>query len=198
MKQLTPTQNKMLAWEMFEHGVAPAVLGRRRRLGDVCVVTAGGSRVCSADATSIQGSLANTNLNLNPGIPMNIPSFFQHGGFSAVSTLLPQGGVPTVASALALAQAIYNSNPANLTQNQWALLQSAGVIPSTLPYSSAAQLPASQSTAATAAATPATTDIMLGTFDLTQFVASIPWWGYALGAGGLLFLFSGSQKRGRR
>jgi hypothetical protein len=98
---------------------------------------------------------------------------------------------------LAQAQAVYNSNPAALTQNQWALLQSAGIIPSTLPYTSASSLPTSQSTAAAAATAPASTDIMLGTFDLTQFVESVPWWGWALGAGGVLLLWN-SGKRGRR
>jgi hypothetical protein len=214
---MTPAAKKMLAWELLEHGT-PLFLGRtRRRLGDVCAVTAGGSRVCSADATATQGSLANM-LQACPMLavpacppgqyhplgpaPCNTPSatclpaggrypsFFQGGGIAAV-------GVPTVAQLLAQAQAVYNQNPANLTANQWALLQSAGIIPSTLPFTSASQLPGAQ--AAAVAAIPTTgSDIMLGSFDLTQFVGSVPWWGWALGAGGLLFLFHGQQKRGRR
>jgi hypothetical protein len=184
MNKLTPTQNKVLAWELIEHG-APAFLGRpRRRLGDVCTVVAGGSRVCSADATATSGSL----MQAHPNLVNRVTS----GQYS-------QGG-NSIGNALALAQAVYNSNPAALTQNQWSLLQSAGIIASTLPFSSASQLPASQATAATAAVpTTASTDIMLGTFDLTAFVEGIPWWGWAIGAGGVLLLMRGSgQKRGRR
>lgn len=206
---MTPTARKMLAWELIEHG-APAMLGRFRGLGDVCVVTAGGSRVCSADATATSGSLAQTNPNAVSraarwSANMQIPSFFQNGGISNGLYInpgipLPGGSaqpMPSVTGVLAQAQAIYNQNPAALTQNQWALLQSAGIIPSTLPYSSASSLPAAQSAAAAAATTPATTDIMLGTFDLTQFVESVPWWGWALGAGGVFLLWRGGGK-GRR
>jgi len=194
---MTPAARKMLAWELLEHGAGPAMLGRLHRLGDVCTVMPGGSRVCGADATAISGSLAQTNpraisranmLATNYPIPGGIP------GIRVVAT--PQ--TPSVLSVLAQAQAVYNQNPAGLTQNQWSLLQSAGIIPNTLPYSSAAQLPSSQSAAATAAVAPASTDIMLGTFDLTQFVESVPWWGWALGAGGVFFLLSNSKKGGRR
>jgi len=194
MRQLTPTQNKLLAWEIVRQS-APAMLGRFRGLGDVCVVTQGGSRVCSADATATSGSLAQTNPRavtranrmVNTGIPLQV---------STSGPLRMQ--VPTVANTLATAQSVYNSNPAALTQNQWALLQSAGVIPSTMPFTSASSLPASQSTAAAAATTTtASTDIMLGGFDLTQFVESVPWWGWALGAGGAFYLMTRGGK-GRR
>ena len=201
-RTLTPSAKKMLTWELLERGV-PVFLGRsRKRLGDVCVVTAGGSRVCGADATAISGSLAQTNPNAVTGATMfatTYPSYFQNGGIQSLR-INPGSGpaVPSVTSLLAQAQAVYNSNPAALTQNQWALLQSAGIIPSTLPYSSASQLPNSQTAALAAVPTATTGDIMLGSFDLTAFVGSVPWWGWALGAGGLLFAFSGPQKRGRR
>lgn len=215
-RALTPAAKKMLAWELLEHG-APMFLGRtRKRLGDVCVVTAGGSRVCSADATSVQGSLANMMQSCSDvAFPPCPAGQYRPSGpapcYTPSATCLPMPKVgptsigvqnaiaaaPTVQQLFQQALTVYNSNPAALTQNQWALLQSGGIIPSTLPYSSASQLPNSQTTAL--AAVPTTPgDIMLGTFDLTAFVGSVPWWGWALGAGGLLFAFSSQQKRGRR
>jgi hypothetical protein len=184
---MTPSAKKVLAWELLEHGT-PLFLGRhhRRRLGDVCVVMPGGSRVCGADATSIAGSVAQP-----------AEGRAAMGGQATFTT--QSGGLsPTVSAVLSQAQYIYNSNPALLSQNQWALLQSAGIIPNTLSWTSASQLPNAQVAAIAALPTAAGADIMLGNFDLTAFVASVPWWGWALGAGGLVFLFAGKQKKGRR
>ncbi len=51
--------------------------------------------------------------------------------------------------ALAAAQQSYATNPSSLTQQQWTLLQQAGVIPNQLPYSAASTLGPSGSTAST-------------------------------------------------
>lgn len=195
LRAMTPTAKKVLAWELLEHGTPLFLAGRRRfrGLGDVCVVMPGGSRVCGADATSISGSLAQQQQTGTVVHPAEGRAAM--GGQSTFTTHAPMN--PAVSSALAQAQWIYNANPANLTQNQWALLQSAGLIPNTLPWTSASQLPNAQ-VAAIAALPTATADLMLGSFDLTAFMASVPWWGWALGAGGLVFLFAGKQKKGRR
>jgi hypothetical protein len=44
---------------------------------------------------------------------------------------------------------IYQTNPGALTASQWATLQQAGIIPSTLPYSSASAVATSVNTTAT-------------------------------------------------
>jgi hypothetical protein len=193
----------VLAAELLEHGVVWPALGRWTRfrgMGDVCTVLQGGSRVCSS------------------GTPQQLPNWVQNAGLQnpiATSGWTPpiqantgtgtpgQGwspryrpSSPGISQNVALAQAmsVYNTNPGNLSANQWAQLQAAGVIPSTLPYSSAGQL-ATAAAAPAAATTTAPTD--LGT-QISDFLGSIPWWGYAIAGVGAFFLLSGSGKGGRR
>jgi len=184
----------VLAAELIEHGLVWPALGRWQRfrglgrsLGDVCTVLQGGSRVCSPGTPQpLPGWVANAGLAPNPG------SLWPPGS-GWTPRYRPASPGLTQNQALAQAMSVYNTNPQNLTANQWALLQSAGVIPSTLPYSSAGQL-ATAAAAPTVAATTTTTD----GGGILDFLGSIPWWGYAIAAGGAIFLMSGSGKRGRR
>lgn len=117
---------------------------------------------------------------------------------------------PTTGTSLATAQALLQSNPALLTASQWAQLQQAGLVASTVPYSSAGQVPGSSSgidpatgqtyaselaaaqAGAAAAAVPATgTDI--GTMLSTPY-AGLPLYLWLAIGGGAFFVFS---KKGR-
>jgi hypothetical protein len=66
---------------------------------------------------------------------------------SAPPSPAPPGGSISGLTLQQLLQ-IYNTNPSALTAAQWTELQQAGVIPSTLPYSSASLLPTSGSAVA--------------------------------------------------
>jgi hypothetical protein len=60
-------------------------------------------------------------------------------------------------------------------------------------------VPVKPSVPITPPVTPPSTDIVVGGFDLTAFVSAVPWWGWAIGAGGIILLMSsGGQSRGRR
>jgi hypothetical protein len=196
MAELDLPARSVLAAELIEHGLVWPALGRWTRFrgfGDVCTVLQGGSRVCSS------------------GTPQQLPNWVQNAGLQPVvgwtPPIQPNTGTgtpgqgwspryrplsPGISQNVALAQAmsVYNTNPGNLSANQWALLQSAGVIPSTLPYSSAGQL--ATAAAAPVAVTTTTTD------GISDFLSSIPWWGYAIAGVGAFFLLSGSGKGGRR
>jgi hypothetical protein len=198
--ELSLPARSVLAAELLEHGVVWPALGRWTRfrgMGDVCTVLQGGSRVCS------------------PGTPQQLPNWVQNAGTSNIvvgpslqapnttPSATPGSGwspryrpsSPGISQNALLAQAmsVYNQNPGNLTANQWSQLQAAGVIPSTLPYSSAGQL--ATAAAAPAAATTTTTTTDLGT-EISDFFSSIPWWGYAIAGVGAYFLFF-SGKKGR-
>lgn len=192
---------------------------RFRGMGDVCTTVAGGSRVCSPGTPSpvalkIQNRIANgfsptpytgpgyvrVSLPATPVLYNQSPSGSQPTTVRAVVTR-PQ--VPSANALLASAMAIYNTNPAALSQNQWSQLQAAGVIPSTLPYSSASQLPNAASAAAATTTTTATTATDLGTeisVWLTQSTIFPPLPDSVIYGGGALaiyfLLFSG--KKGRR
>lgn len=46
----------------------------------------------------------------------------------------------------------------------------------------------------TTAPAATSSDIVLGGFDLTQAASGLPWWGWAIGAGALLLLFTGGKR----
>jgi hypothetical protein len=133
-----------------------------RGLGDVCTVDVNNNRVCGPSpaglgiavlrpvsiAPRISGGGGPVAWGANP--PRNIIGIVGVSkpitpvtGTPAYPIVPPVGGwnYGTVSgvNATTMAQLIqqYNSNPASLTPEQWAQLQQAGVIPSTLPYSSA-------------------------------------------------------------
>jgi len=105
---------------------------------------------------------------------------------------------------LQIAQAQLNSNPCGLTATQWSLLQANNVVPSTLPYASACQLPGASAGVSVLASDSSSTDT---TSDLTASlfpanfswtdVTTWPWWMWAGAAGGAYLLFAG-KKKGRR
>lgn len=114
-------------------------------------------------------------------------------------------------NALNVALALYNSNPSLLTAQQWSLLQSAGIVASTLPYSSAglvstgqqaidpntgqtyaSELSAAQAAAGVAGSTASTSDI--GS-TLSAVYGGLPLWLWLVIGGGGFYLFT---NRGRR
>ena len=127
------------------------------------------------------------------------------GGWSAQNN--PYGSTPQNpqnSQALAAAMALYASNPSLLTSQQYQLLQQAGVIANTVPYSSVSQIPASggsgtssstndpQCVAAvcTGGPYPNCTCAAAATSGLSADYAGLPLWGWlAIGAGGV-YLFT--------
>jgi hypothetical protein len=95
---------------------------------------------------------------------------------------------------LAQIQQLANTNPGALTSAQWAILQSAGTIASTLPYSSASQL-------AVAGQVPVSSDGSVAPSSgldlsvLSTLYGPLPLWAWLLVGGGGLWLLSG--RRGR-
>jgi hypothetical protein len=204
--ELSLPARSVLAAELLEHGVVWPALGRWTRFrgfGDVCTVLQGGSRVCSS------------------GTPQQLPNWVQNAGLqnpiattgwtpplqANTGTGTPGQGwspryrpsSPGISQNLALAQAmsVYNTNPGNLSANQWSQLQAAGVIPSTLPFSSAGQLASSAAaTNAAAAAAAATPSTDIGT-EISDFISSVPWYVWAGGTVLVVYLMGGSGKRGR-
>jgi hypothetical protein len=138
------------------------------------------------------------------------------GGWSAANN--PYGSTPQNpqnSQALAAAQALLASNPSLLTPQQFAMLQAAGLVSNTLPFSSASQIPSAYASASavstvndqnciaagctggpypncTCAAAASSTDI--GTMLDTTY-GGLPLYLWLLIAGGGLFLLT--SKRGR-
>ena len=123
---------------------------------------------------------------------------------------------PTNSQALAAAQALLATNPSLLSQQQFQMLQAAGLVSNTLPYSSVSQItPTTPLTSSTAAvndpncvaagctggpypncvcpATTSSTDI--GTVLSTTYAGLPLYLWLAIGGGALFFL---TQKSGRR
>ncbi|MGH9501653.1 MAG: hypothetical protein ACRD20_02250 [Terriglobales bacterium] len=96
-------------------------------LGDSAIVMANGSRV-SGPSTGIRRPAPRPQYPISQartGYPTNW-----------------QGSAPSNGLNLAQLQQLLQTNPASLSASQWSSLQQAGTVPSTLPYSSASQLPA--------------------------------------------------------
>lgn len=85
------------------------------------------------------------------------------------------------------------SNPSLLTQQQFNMLQAAGLISGTLPYSSVSQIGSPLTNSSTAVPDPTAT-VSSGT-DISSVFSAIPLWGWVAAGGLAIFLFSG--KRGR-
>lgn len=124
-------------------------LQRRRGLGDVCSVDRLGNRVCGPNpsgfgmtiARPIQGTIRFSPISERVPVTPPIstianPQTPPWGGWNPVYSS-GSGNAGITATQLAQLIQIYNSNPQALTASQWAQLQMAGIIPSTLPYSSA-------------------------------------------------------------
>jgi hypothetical protein len=125
-----------------------------------------------------------------------------------VNPAWPTAGQPQ--NQMAVAQSLLQTNPGALTQAQWNLLQQAGLVASTVPYSSAGQVNsggaidpatgqtyASELAAAQAAATATaatSTAPSIGT-TLSTTYAGLPLYLWLVGGVGAYFLLSG--KRGR-
>lgn len=136
--------------------------GLPRGMGDVCTVDRYGNRVCGPSMS--MGVVAPT-IRVNP-VPVRVTAparsnvrlvnrnFITSVAAARNPTLPPWGGwnpivggqgatvqqTGIMATDLANLISIYQSNPAMLTQAQWTTLQNAGIIASTLPYSSASSL----------------------------------------------------------
>ena len=130
--------------------------------------------------------------------------------------MVPRRKIPTNSQALAAAQALLATNPSLLSQQQFQMLQAAGLVSNTLPYSSVSQItPTTPLTSSTAAvndpncvaagctggpypncvcpATASSTDI--GTVLSTTYAGLPLYLWLAIGGGALFFL---TQKSGRR
>lgn len=133
------------------------------------------------------------------------------GGWTAGGS--PYGSTPLNPNptALATAQALLQTNPSLLTPAQWQLLTSAGLVASTVPYSSASQIgtsgsgaidpltgvPYSQELAAAQAGTIGTTTTTSWFTDPTQEVISgIPNWALLVAGGVGVYMFT--RPAGRR
>lgn len=161
--------------------------GYRRGMGDTAVVLSNGARV--------SGGAARSNLRFpinRPDAPVSRPSApatkapqnrFQRGG---------SGGIQPGGTNLAQLQQIAQTNPASLTPQQFAMLQAAGTIPNTLPYSSASLLP-TPTTAADTTTAVVSTDALGG---LSTDYSGLPLWGWiGLAVGGIYFFTSRSGRR---
>lgn len=153
---------------------------------------------------------------VNPSSPTSQGSGWQsggNGGWNAQSN--PWGSTPqnpNNSQALAAAQALLQTNPSLLTQQQFTMLQQAGLVSNTLPYSSVSNInptsPLTGSTAVSATAVndpncvaagctggpypnctcPATATSDIGT-TLSETVAGLPLYLWLLiGGGGILLL----------
>jgi hypothetical protein len=122
----------------------------------------------------------------------------------------PYGSQPTSQS-LAVAQALLATNPGLLSQSQWTLLQQAGLVSSTLPYSSAGLVTptAGSSVASSSAIDPATgvpyatelaaaqagsTSTDLGT-TLSADYGGLPLYAWLAGGGLLVYVLTGRKGR---
>jgi hypothetical protein len=113
---------------------------------------------------------------------------------------------------LALAQQVLATNPSSLTPQQWSQLQSAGLVPSTLPYSSAASLSPTITTGASTADASSAIDPTTGvpyatelaeaeagssssaTTALTTTYAGLPLYLWLIIGGGGVYLLSGRRR----
>ena len=212
----------MTAGRGFNRSARVAGLRGRGRLGTIATPVAG-SMILSSDPVGTPASRApsivpNYRLNyrflgppVRPGGTQICPAWGcgvvpvpwqggpggQTGGWTAGGS--PYGSSPLNPDpvALATAQALLQTNPSLLTPAQWQLLVSAGLVASTVPYSSAGQITTSNPLAAggsPATPTPApATDI--GTMLSTPYLG-IPLYAWlAIGAGGLYLV---TRPAGRR
>ena len=169
----------------------------RRSLGDVCAVMSNGTRVCSpaplsaapasrsyairTPAALADGRASTNYVRAKTGpLPIN-NNRWQAGGNGSNSQT---GGMN-----LAQLQQLAQTNPAALTPGQYAALQAAGTIPSTVPYSSVSQL--ATATVPTATATDATTTTT--GIDLSQTYAGVPLWAW-LGGGAFALILIMKKK----
>lgn len=98
------------------------------------------------------------------------------------------------AQALAVAQALLATNPSLLTQDQFTMLQQAGLISGTLPYSSVSQINAPAGTPALPAVPVAAPATDIGSM-LSQSFAGLPLYLWLIIGGGGAFLLSRSGGR---
>ena len=190
-----------------------AVTQRRGRLGDVCSVMANGSRVCGPTPTQpVGGQLASrvprsyaiparSDGARTPQPPVYAPSGSGYAGAPwGQKTPQPYGSsspggnlnaqsLQTSGMNLAQLQALAQTNPSALTPGQLAVLQAAGTVASTLPYSSAASLATTApsgidpTTGISYAQEAATAAAGTGSMDLSTAYAGIPLWGWLAGGG---------------
>ena len=158
---------------------------------------------------------------IGPALPVSNPPAQQWGsGYGWGSQFSNSGqnpNLPTTQNNLAQLTLLYQSNPASLTAQQWAQLQAAGVIASTVPYSDASLVTPSGALASpgSSAIDPATgvpyaTELAAAQSGATSSAASsvigydpttgsttifgVDWYWIAGGLAAVLLL---SQKRGR-
>lgn len=197
-----------------------ARVGRLRGLGTVATPVAGSMILSSDPVGSPSGGIADprgvrTNFRIRvlppassssppticPAWGCGTPPPWQgapYGGWTAGSS--PYGSSPLNPNpaALATAQALLQTNPSLLTPAQWQLLQSAGLVASTVPYSSASQIttsgsgaidpttgvPYAQELAAAQTGAIGTTTTASWLTDPTQeLISGIPNWGLVAAAG---------------
>lgn len=156
--------------------IRPIKRGMRRltALGDVCSVDRYGNRVCGPSMSSttvpVRGTIAypsggsvqprpvpitppwgGWNPTIGPGAAQ--PAWWaRNGGYQGAGAPTQSAGIN--AQALAQMIQIYQTNPSALTASQWATLQQAGIIPSTLPYASASAVATTVNTTAPAVDDP--------------------------------------------
>ena len=132
---------------------------------------------------------------------------WQNGGGSGWQNTGGQNSLSN-AQALQAAQALYSTNADLLSPQQWTLLQNAGIIPSTLPYSSAGLVnTAATAASATSGAIDPTTGVPYAT-ELAEASASsssglgalstdysgLPLYAWLLGGGVLLYVIMGKRR----
>jgi hypothetical protein len=209
-----------------------------RGLGTIATPVAGSMILSSNPVGSPSGGIAdprgirgtwNTNYRLRmlppqpggpgPGGPMcpawgcGTPPPWQGGGSGWTAGGNPYGSSPLnpTGSQLAIAQSLLQTNPSLLNPTQWQLLQQAGLVASTVPYSSAGQIttssggaidpatgvPYSQELAAAQAGVGATATTASWFTDPTQeLISGIPNW--ALVAAGGVGVYLMMRPAGRR
>lgn len=150
-------------------GRSPRRTGAPNQSNQNCISQANGSVVCGP-ATSTPGSNNGGGWQNNPNNPNGANS----------------------PSNIAALTALVETNPAAMSQQQWTQAQQAGLIPSTLPYGSAATLATSSTATASNAIDPATgipysqeTGATAAT--TTSALAGVPIWVYAI-VGGLVLM----------
>jgi hypothetical protein len=160
----------------------PVTVRTQRRLpnGQILTCLSNGQCFTSGPVTAVP--------RLRPSVPKRIPP---------KAAPAPKPAVPGQ-TPLQVAEAQLNSNPCGLTSSQWALLQANNILPSTLPYASACQLPGASAgvpVLASDSTMVAGSSILPAGFSLSN----LPWWAWAGVLGGGAYLaFSGKKKRGRR
>jgi hypothetical protein len=97
--------------------------------------------------------------------------------------------------ALAAAQLLLQTNPGALTPLQWQMLQQAGLLAGTLPYSSAGAVTTSNGTTPASTAPAPSSSIDIGA-TLNADYAGMPLWAWIAASMGAYFLFF--KQGGRR